>query len=75
MRKRPEKRYQSAEEMALDIKRYLVRQRRARRLQIPVPTLGQRAPRSVVVKRDALSVAGYIALSIIIALAVASLFR
>lgn len=31
MSKRPEKRYQNAEEMALDIKRYLTRERRARR--------------------------------------------
>ena len=31
MSKKPEKRYQTAEEMALDIKRYLLRERRARR--------------------------------------------
>jgi serine/threonine protein kinase len=36
MSKRPEKRYQNAEEMALDIKRYLTRERRARaRGQLP----------------------------------------
>lgn len=40
MSKRPEKRYPSAEAMALDLKRYLVRERRARRrIQIPVPAL------------------------------------
>ena len=35
MSKRPEKRYQHAEEMALDIKRYLTRERRARRREQP----------------------------------------
>ncbi|MEN3297547.1 MAG: eukaryotic-like serine/threonine-protein kinase [Burkholderiales bacterium] len=45
MSKRPEKRYQSAEKMALDIKRYLVRVRSARRdVQIPVGTLEQKEP-------------------------------
>jgi serine/threonine-protein kinase len=36
MSKRPEKRYQHAEEMALDIKRYLTRERRARRREQPL---------------------------------------
>jgi serine/threonine-protein kinase len=45
MSKRPEKRYQSAEKMALDIKRYLVRVRSERRdVQIPVGTLEQKEP-------------------------------
>jgi serine/threonine-protein kinase len=45
MSKRPEKRYETAEKMALDIKRYLVRERRARqRMKIPVATLEQRDP-------------------------------
>lgn len=45
MSKRPEKRYETAERMALDIKRYLVRQRRARRsMKIPVPALDQHDP-------------------------------
>ncbi len=45
MSKRPEKRYQSAEDMALDIKRYLVREKRARsRMAIPVATLDQKDP-------------------------------
>jgi serine/threonine protein kinase len=45
MSKRPEKRYQTAEKMALDIKRYLVRVRSARRdVQIPVGTLEQKEP-------------------------------
>jgi len=40
MSKRPEKRYETAEKMALDLKRYLVRQRRARRrMKIPVEAL------------------------------------
>lgn len=43
MSKRPEKRYQDAEQMAIDIKRYLMHQRRARRrLGIPVPALKPR---------------------------------
>jgi serine/threonine protein kinase len=42
MSKRPEKRYQDAQKMALAIKRYLVRERRARRhMRIPVATLDQ----------------------------------
>lgn len=45
MSKRPEKRYQTAEKMALDIKRYLVRARSARNgVQIPVATLDQKEP-------------------------------
>ena len=45
MSKKPEKRYPSAERMALDIKRFLMRERRARRnLQIPVATLEQKDP-------------------------------
>jgi serine/threonine protein kinase len=45
MGKRPEKRYQTAEKMALDIKRYLVRARSARNgVQIPVATLDQKEP-------------------------------
>jgi serine/threonine protein kinase len=45
MSKRPEKRYQNAEKMALDIKRYLVRVRSERRdVQIPVGTLEQKEP-------------------------------
>lgn len=43
MSKRPEKRYQNAEQMALDIKRFLLRERRdRRRLQIPVAALERR---------------------------------
>jgi len=47
MSKRPEKRYDTAGHMALDIKRYLVRQRRARRrMQIPVQALEQPDPQA-----------------------------
>ncbi len=37
MSKRPEKRYQSAEEMALSVKRYLTHERRARRIKKSLP--------------------------------------
>lgn len=55
MSKRPEKRYETAEKMALDIKRYLVRQRRAkRRVKIPIPALNQRDPRTISISRSGL---------------------
>lgn len=74
MGKRPEKRYQDAEKMALDIKRYLVRQRRARRrLQIPVPALEQRDLHGA--KRSVLIVVGYMTLAAAVVVAVASLLR
>lgn len=41
MSKRPEKRYQNAEKMALDIKRFLLKERRARRSQLPIAALDQ----------------------------------
>ena len=41
MSKRPEKRYQTAEKMALDVKRFLLRERRARQLQLPIAALDQ----------------------------------
>jgi serine/threonine-protein kinase len=45
MSKRPEKRYQTAEKMALDIKRYLLKERRARRnMKISIPPVEQREP-------------------------------
>jgi serine/threonine protein kinase len=65
MSKRPEKRHQNAEQMALDIKRYLVRQRRARRrLRIPMPALAQRDPQSASAKRRALFWIGYLGLAV-----------
>jgi len=76
MGKRPEKRYQEAEIMALDIKRYLVRQRRARRrLQIPVPALEQRDPNGFIPKRNALVWVGYLTLAATAAAIGASLLR
>ncbi len=45
MAKRPEKRYPDAENMALDLKRYLLKERRARkRMQIPLPPRNQTEP-------------------------------
>ncbi len=45
MSKRPEKRYQNAETMALEIKRYLLKERRARkRLRIALPMVEQSDP-------------------------------
>ena len=45
MNKRPERRYQTAEAMMHDLKRYLRRERRAqRRMKIPIPTLERNKP-------------------------------
>jgi serine/threonine-protein kinase len=64
MSKRPEKRYQSAGEMALDIKRYLVRERRARRgMRLPIATLEQKEP-NVLPDRRRLYWLGCIALAV-----------
>lgn len=63
MNKRPEKRYDDAEKMALDIKRYLVRERRARRrMQIPVETLTQSDPGTYKLERYSLYLVGFAAL-------------
>jgi eukaryotic-like serine/threonine-protein kinase len=68
MSKRPEKRYQDAEQMALDIKRYLLRQRRARRrVNIPVSALEQHDPTSA--GRGRLAWLGALALATAIGLA------
>lgn len=69
MSKRPEKRYQTAEKMALDIKRYLLRERRARRLQIRMPTMEQPAPVSLPVNRRMLFLLGYLSLAAAAAIA------
>jgi serine/threonine-protein kinase len=61
MSKRPEKRYQHAEKMALDIKRYLLRERRARRLHFAMPAMNNAAP--VPARRSALFWIGWIALA------------
>lgn len=48
MSKQPEKRYQTAEKMAVDIKRYLLKERRARRrMKITIPPVEQREPESM----------------------------
>jgi eukaryotic-like serine/threonine-protein kinase len=76
MSKRPEKRYETAEKMALDIKRYLVRQRRARRrMKIPVPALDQRDPTALSVSRRSLYWATGVLLAGTAAISVALLFR
>ena len=68
MSKRPEKRYQDAQQMAIDIKRYLMRQRRARRrLGISVPALEARNGRGAV--RSRLVWLGYLSLTAAVALA------
>lgn len=71
MSKRPEKRYQSAGEMALDIKRYLVRERRARRgMRLPIATLDQKEP-NILPDRRRLYWMGCVALAVTVAAAVA----
>lgn len=70
MSKRPEKRYQTAEKMALDIKRFLLRERRARRrMQIPMEPLEQREPDDSPPKRRSLVWLGYLALATTAAIA------
>jgi eukaryotic-like serine/threonine-protein kinase len=76
MSKRPEKRYETAERMALDIKRYLVRQRRARRrMKIPVPALEQRDPQTLSVSRSSLYWTGALLLAGVLAMAGALFLR
>lgn len=75
MSRRLEKRYQSAGEMALDIKRYLVRERRARRgMRLPIATLEQKEP-NVLPDRRRLSWMGYLALAVAAAIAGFIAFR
>jgi serine/threonine-protein kinase len=75
MSKRPEKRYQSADQMALDIKRYLVRERRARRgMRIPIATLEQKEPKVLPDRRRLLRIA-YVALAIAAGIAGLSVLR
>jgi eukaryotic-like serine/threonine-protein kinase len=76
MSKRPEKRYETAERMALDIKRYLVRQRRARRrMTIPVPALDQRDPQFLPRERSALFWTGCVSLAVAGAIGAVMLLR
>ncbi|OWW22858.1 serine/threonine protein kinase [Noviherbaspirillum denitrificans] len=74
MRKRPEKRYETAGKMALDIKRFLVRQRRARRrMKIPVAALDRNQPVGLPLLRSKLFWAGSSALAAAAAVAAAFL--
>lgn len=75
MSKRPEKRYQTAEQMALDIRRYMVREKRARRgMKLPMGTLEQKEP-NVLPERRALFRMGFIALALAGSVAVIGLLR
>ena len=75
MSKRPEKRYQSAEKMALDIKHYLLRERRARRSTLSIPP-GEQAPvRSARVDGRILSRLAYLSLAAAGAVAVVALLK
>jgi eukaryotic-like serine/threonine-protein kinase len=69
MSKRPEKRYQTAEKMALDIKRYLLRERRARRLKIDMPTMKEPASAWLPASRRIRFLFGYISLAVAAAIA------
>jgi serine/threonine-protein kinase len=69
MSKRPEKRYQTAEKMALDIKRYLLRERRARRLKIDMPAMKQPGPAWLPASRRVRFLFGYISLAAAAAIA------
>jgi len=63
MSKRPEKRYQTAGKMALDVKRYLLRERSERQLHIHVPTMEQKATVSLSIKRGLLLLSGCLLLA------------
>lgn len=69
MSKRPEKRYQTAEKMALDIKRYLLRERRARRLKIDMATMEKPASARLSAGPRMRFVLGYISLAAAAAIA------
>lgn len=64
MSKRPEKRYQTAEAMALDLKRFLLRERRAmRRMKLEMVALERRHPRKLNFARSPLFWGGCLALA------------
>jgi eukaryotic-like serine/threonine-protein kinase len=69
MSKRPEKRYQTAEKMALDLKRYLLRERRARRVQLHMPAMEQPATASLPANQRILFLLGYLSLAAAAAIA------
>ncbi|RJG05655.1 serine/threonine protein kinase [Noviherbaspirillum cavernae] len=69
MSKRPEKRYATAEQMALDIKRYLVRERRARRrMQLPLAGLDKNEEGSHPLERSRLFWLGCTAVALAVAI-------
>ena len=69
MSKRPEKRYQTGEKMALDIKRYLLRERRARRLKIDMSTMEEPASARLSASPRMRFLLGYISLAVAAAIA------
>lgn len=77
MSKRPEKRYQDAEQMALDIKRYLLKQRRAnKRMQLALaPLVQQDTPGKMRVRRRQHRWIAYLALVSAVAIAGVGLLR
>lgn len=76
MSKRPEKRYQDAEQMALDIKRFLLRERRdRRRLQFPVAALERRDVEGPQAYRKTMYWFGGLAFTIALAVTGISLLR
>lgn len=76
MSKRPEKRYQDAEQMALDIKRFLLRERRdRRRVQIPVAALERRDVDGPAPSGNRLKWLGYTAILVAIVVAGIKLLR
>ncbi|WP_052452432.1 serine/threonine-protein kinase [Noviherbaspirillum autotrophicum] len=76
MSKRPEKRYPTAEAMALDLKRFLLRERRAmRRMKLDMVTLERRAPRKLSFVGSRLFWAGCLSLTTAAAVVAVKLLR
>lgn len=76
MSKRPEKRYRNAEDMALDIKRYLLRERRARRrTKLDIPPAVQSKSGGLHAGRNTLAWLAYLALTAATVLAAFMLLR
>ncbi|HJV85567.1 MAG TPA: serine/threonine-protein kinase [Noviherbaspirillum sp.] len=75
MSKRPEKRYQTAEQMALDIKRYLLRERRARRMNLALPPAVQDKPDGLMAGISKVAWFGYMSLAAAAVLAGFALWR
>lgn len=76
MSKRPEKRYQDAEQMAFGLKRYLLNQRRAhRRMQLALAPLVQQDGRSTAGRRRRLRWIAYLSLAVAAAIGAIGLLR